>query len=185
MIDEARFPVEMVRGIPVVVAPEEIDITNAPRLRAALLDAASRGRAVVVDMSGTRFCDTAGLHALVGAHRRAVAEGGRLLLVVAANAVLRVFTITGLDQVLAHFASLDDALAAASPAAQADGQITPEGTIEVCLQVHRVSAAIGRATGVRGPALLLDARRVPAACGTAASRAGATLRPRPYPPGLR
>jgi anti-sigma B factor antagonist len=120
-MDEARFPVEMVRGTPVVVAPEEIDITNAPKLRAALLDAASRGcRTVVVDMSRTRFCDTAGLHALVGAHRRAEAEGSRVLLVIAANAVLRILAITGIDQVLAHFPSLDDALAAASSAAEAD-----------------------------------------------------------------
>lgn len=119
-MDEARFPVEMVRDIPVVVAPEEVDITNAAGLRAALLDAASRGRAaVVVDLSGTQFCDTTGLHALVGAHRRAAAEGGRVLLVVATNAVTRVLEITGLDQVLAHFASLDDALAAASPATRA------------------------------------------------------------------
>ena len=34
---EARFPVEAVRGVPVVAAPEEIDITNAEALRAALL----------------------------------------------------------------------------------------------------------------------------------------------------
>jgi len=121
MMEEVRFPVEMVRGTPVVVAPEEIDITNAPRLRAALLDAASRRRRiVVVDMSRTRFCDTAGLHALVGAHRRAQAEGGRVLLVVAANAVLRILAITGIDLVLAHFPSLDEALAAASSAADAD-----------------------------------------------------------------
>src|SRR5580704_16777743 len=120
MMNVVRFPVEMVRGIPVVVAPEEIDITNAPKLRAALLDAAARGRAaVVVDMSGTHFCDTAGLHALVSAHRRAQAEGSRVLLVVAANAVLRILAITGLDQVLAHFTSLDDALAAA-PANRSD-----------------------------------------------------------------
>jgi anti-sigma B factor antagonist len=116
-MDEVRFPVELIRGIPVVVAPEEVDITNAPKLRAALLDAASRGRrVVVVDMSRTRFCDTAGLHALVGAHRRAEAEGGRILLVIAANAVLRILAITGIDQVLAHFPSLGDALAAASSA---------------------------------------------------------------------
>src|SRR5580698_7840531 len=104
MMNEVRFPVEMVRGIPVVVAPEEIDITNAPRLRAALLDAAARGRAaVVVDMSGTHFCDTAGLHALVGAHRRAQAEGSRALLVLGGPTVLRVFSITGLDRVIPYF----------------------------------------------------------------------------------
>ena len=34
---DARFPVEVVSGVPVVVTPEEIDITNADGLRAALL----------------------------------------------------------------------------------------------------------------------------------------------------
>jgi anti-sigma B factor antagonist len=149
MMNEVRFPVEMVRGIPVVVAPEEIDITNAPRLRAALLDAASRRRAaVVVDMSGTHFCDTAGLHALVGAHRRAQAEGRRVLLVVAADAVLRILAITGLDQVLAQFSSLDDALAAA-PATRPDDQISPEGTIEVGLSRKRHRSAPPRSAGPR------------------------------------
>ncbi len=32
---EDSFPVELVRGVPVVTAPEEIDITNAAGLRAA------------------------------------------------------------------------------------------------------------------------------------------------------
>ena len=40
---EARFPVEMVSSVPVVVTPEEIDITNAAGLRAALLEAAAHG----------------------------------------------------------------------------------------------------------------------------------------------
>ena len=31
------FPVELVGGVPVVTAPEEIDITNAAGLRAGLL----------------------------------------------------------------------------------------------------------------------------------------------------
>jgi anti-sigma B factor antagonist len=86
-------------------------------LRAALLEAASTGHGrFVVDMSGTHFCDTAGLHALVSANKRAVAEGGRLLIVVTPGAVTRILSITGLDQVFAHFTSLADALAAASAA---------------------------------------------------------------------
>jgi anti-anti-sigma regulatory factor len=35
---DGRFPVEMVNGVPVVAAPEEIDITSAPALRSALLE---------------------------------------------------------------------------------------------------------------------------------------------------
>ena len=78
---EASFPVEAVSGVPVVTAPGEIDITNAARLRAALLEAAGYGsRTLVVDMTRTRFCDSAGLHVLVSAtagpgQRRRAAAG--------------------------------------------------------------------------------------------------------------
>jgi hypothetical protein len=51
-----RYPVEMVRGVPVVAAPAEIDARNADWLRAVLLEAACRGHGTfVVDMTGTRF----------------------------------------------------------------------------------------------------------------------------------
>ncbi len=109
---EVGFPVEMVGGVPVVVAPGEIDITSADDLRRALAAAAARGHGIfVVDMSPTRFCDSSGLHALMAAHRRAQAEGGEMLMVVPDSAILRVLAITGMDQVIPNFASLDEALA--------------------------------------------------------------------------
>jgi hypothetical protein len=65
---DAAFPVEMVNGVPVVLAPEEMDITNVDGLRMALLNSAAFGKATLVaDLSRTRSCDTTGLHALVGA----------------------------------------------------------------------------------------------------------------------
>jgi len=115
---ETRFPVELVEGVPVVGAPEEIDITNANDLRAAVLEAAGHGPGtLVVDMTRTRFCDSAGLHVLVSAHRRALAEGGAILLVISGGAVLRILTLTGIDGVILNFASLDEALAHAAKAA--------------------------------------------------------------------
>src|ERR1700760_2048675 len=118
--DDTGFPVKMIMGIPVVETPGEIDITNAPGLGKALADAAAAGNGtLVVDMSRTQFCDTAGIHALVAAHRRAVAGNGRLLLVTDAIAVQRIFAITGLDRVIASFTSLEEALASASPGAEA------------------------------------------------------------------
>jgi hypothetical protein len=49
---EVRFPVEVSGGVPVVAAPEEIDITSAEGLREALLEAAARGHGTfVVDMA--------------------------------------------------------------------------------------------------------------------------------------
>lgn len=107
--------VDVVRGVRVVTVPEEVDITNAAGLRAALLQAAADGSpALVVDMTRTRFCDSAGLRVLVDAHKRALAEGRAVLLAVPAAAVLRVLEITGIDQVIPHFASLDDAVAHAT-----------------------------------------------------------------------
>jgi anti-anti-sigma factor len=58
---DGSFPVEIVKGMPVVAAPEEIDITNAEALRAALLEAAANGYdTLVVDMTRTQFCDSSG-----------------------------------------------------------------------------------------------------------------------------
>jgi anti-anti-sigma factor len=115
-----RFPVEMVGGVPVVAAPDEIDITNAEALRSALIKAAANGnRTLVVDMTRTQFCDSSGLHTLIAAHKRAGAEGRELLLVIPSTAVLRVFALTAMDRVIPNFTSLAEALA--QPAASANG----------------------------------------------------------------
>lgn len=112
-MSDAKFTAKLVNGIPVVDAPEDIDITNAADLRAALLAPAEQGHKIfVVDMSRTTFCDTAGLHILVLAQKWARADGGEVRLVVPSLNVLRIFTITGIDRVLPRFASVDKALAA-------------------------------------------------------------------------
>jgi anti-sigma B factor antagonist len=106
---------EVVSGVPVVAAPEEIDITTAEGLRSALLEAAAHGHGtLVVDMTLTRFCDSSGIHTLLTAHHRAQAEGGELLLVIPAMAALRAFQITGVDRVIPTVTSLDQALAQTS-----------------------------------------------------------------------
>jgi anti-sigma B factor antagonist len=128
---DVGFAVEVIRGAPVVVTPEEIDITNAAGLRAALLQAAllqeallqeaGHGRGTfVVDMTRTRFCDSAGIHALVDAHKRARDGGGQMLLAVAGTSVPRIFEITGIDRAVPRFPSLEEALDHI-PAAEAPG----------------------------------------------------------------
>ena len=120
---EDRFPVEVVQGVPVVAAPEEIDITNAEALRAALLTAAAAADGcgtLVVDMTRTRFCDSSGLHALIAVHKRAGAEGREVLLVIPSAAVLRVFALIGIDMVIPNFTSLAEALAQTAATARPD-----------------------------------------------------------------
>jgi anti-anti-sigma factor len=107
----AGFPLTTISGLPVVSGPAEIDIANAGELRVALQAAAAQGHAtVVVDLSETAFCDTAGLQVLVLAHRRAAAEGGGLRLVVRAATLLRLFSLTGVDHVIPNFSTVDEAL---------------------------------------------------------------------------
>ena len=114
-MQDGRFPVELVNDVPVVAAPEEIDITNAAELRAALLEAAARGHGTLVaDLTRTQFCDSSGLHTLLAAHKRATAEGGEMLLVIPGTAVLRVFALTCVDRIIPNFTTLEEALAQTS-----------------------------------------------------------------------
>jgi anti-anti-sigma factor len=64
-------------------------------------------------MTQTRFCDSAGLHTLLTAHKRARTEGGEVLLVIPSAAILRVFAITGADRMILNFTTLAEALAQA------------------------------------------------------------------------
>jgi len=124
----------MAGGVPVVTAPAEIDTTTAGQLRAILFGWHTRGHAtVVVDMTHTQFCDSAGLRELVRAHKRARAEGGELRLVLPADgAVMRVFTVTGLDRLIPHFPVPEQALAqvptaTGRPRRQGPGRGSPAG----------------------------------------------------------
>ena len=94
----------------VVILPAEIDMANACRAGKDLRAAFAPGvRIVIADMSGTRFCDTSGVHALVQAHQQAMTSGAELRVVPSAP-VLRVLAILGLDCWLAIYPSLHQAL---------------------------------------------------------------------------
>lgn len=124
------FLVDVVGGVSVVTAPEEIDITNAEALRSALLQAAANGPATLaVDMTRTEFCDSSGPHALLAAHKRAEAAGGEVLLVITSALVLRVFALTGVDRMIPNFPSLAEALARPARAANGHGRQRDHGDI--------------------------------------------------------
>lgn len=110
-----RYP--LINGTAVVSASAEIDVTTAEQLQMDLLEAGRHGHAtVVVDMARTRFCDSAGLDVPAEAHRRALAEGGGLRLVIpVGGAVARLLFLTGLDCFIPSFGSLEGALASGCP----------------------------------------------------------------------
>jgi anti-anti-sigma factor len=80
-----------------------------------LLSALGLGAAVVViDMSATTFCDSAGVQAIITAYRHAAANGTQLRLV--ATTMLRILALVGADQLVPIYPTLDAALADAPPA---------------------------------------------------------------------
>jgi anti-sigma B factor antagonist len=107
---DGRPPYEVVNGMPVVAAPEEIDVTNAPDMRSDLEEAAADGHGtLVLDMTKTRFCDSSGIHTLLAVHQRAQCGGGELRLVIPDPTAVRIFTITGVDRVIPSVPSLEEA----------------------------------------------------------------------------
>jgi anti-sigma B factor antagonist len=114
---EAGYRVRRVGEQAVITMAAEIDVTNADEIRQALLAAASDSAAVlIIDMSGTTFCDSAGVQAIIDARNKATATRTQLRLV--ATAVLRILTLTGVDQLIPIYPTLEAALAE-KPTAQA------------------------------------------------------------------
>jgi anti-anti-sigma factor len=98
----------------VIALQGELDLATAPRL-CVRIDAARRGslRRILVDLTTAEFCDSAGLRALIGAHREVVAHGRRMAVAaVADSAVGRLFALTGAAELLEIHQDCDAALAA-------------------------------------------------------------------------
>jgi len=90
----------------------EIDVSSSDRLREQVAQLLARGRTdLVVDLTGVTFMDSTGLGLLVGTLKRVRVAGGRLVLVVDSERLLKVFRITGLTQVFTIRTSVADALA--------------------------------------------------------------------------
>ena len=105
------YEISWIEAVPVISAPAEVDITNVDELLQAMRLCTDSGHTtLVIDMSETTFCDSAGVNQLVRAQKRAAAAGGEVRLVISTAAVMRLLAIIGVDRVLPIFTSLEDAL---------------------------------------------------------------------------
>ncbi len=112
------YPVRWAGSRAVVTLPEHIDVSNADQIREELLSVINRGaNEVIADMAATISCDHAGADAVARAYQRAVVSGAQLRLVVTAQIVRRVLSLSGLDRLISIYPSLDAAIAAGTPAA--------------------------------------------------------------------
>jgi anti-anti-sigma factor len=108
--DDRDYTLRWAGSQAVITMPAEIDATNAGRVRRELLSAATPEVPVlIIDMTGTTFCDCAGVRAIIAAYQHAALTGTQLRL--AATTVLRIFTIIGADQLIPVYPALEAALA--------------------------------------------------------------------------
>jgi anti-sigma B factor antagonist len=74
---------------------------------------------VIADLTSTVFCDSAGARQFVLSHNYADFHDAQMRFVIPDPNMLRIVTLTGLDQLLSIYPSLDAALSA-GPALDAD-----------------------------------------------------------------
>ncbi len=99
----------------VLAVSGEVDVYTAPALRDRIADLLDGGQhRLVIDLAGVEFLDSTGLGVLVAGLNRAREVGGSLSLVCPQERVLKLFRITGLDEVFTVHSTVDEALASSS-----------------------------------------------------------------------
>ncbi|MGP8000761.1 MAG: STAS domain-containing protein [Streptosporangiaceae bacterium] len=108
-----HLPVNWHGQLAVITMPEEIDMSNGAEIQDGLLAAIGQHpQVLIVDMTSTTFCDSAGVRAIMLSHRQASAEGSGLRLVIGSPGVHRVFSIIGAGEIVQIHPDLASALAA-------------------------------------------------------------------------
>jgi anti-sigma B factor antagonist len=92
----------------VVTVLGAVDTLTAETFRQRVIAAFELSPRVVCDISTVGFFDSTGLGALVDGRNRAVAIAGSLELVCTNPSMLKLFSITGLDELFPVHRSLDD-----------------------------------------------------------------------------
>lgn len=99
------------RRVAVSEVAGEIDLRTSETLRARLFELLDEGfSGIVVDFDEVLFCDASGLGTLVAVHNRLRGRGGELRVARARAPQRRLFQITGLDQVIALYDTVEDAV---------------------------------------------------------------------------
>lgn len=110
---ELEIPDHDADGWTIVTPVGEIDVAGAPNLRDRLTELIAGGSSqIIVDLEAVDFIDSTGLGVLVGALRRARTADGDVRMVCTNSRILKVFDITGLDEVFTIVGSVEEAMAA-------------------------------------------------------------------------
>ncbi len=93
----------------IITVSGEVDLATSPELDNAIIDAIESGTSsVAIDLTDVSFMDSSGLGVIVRGLKRCREADKDLDLVITNERVLKVFGITGLDQVIPIHDSIED-----------------------------------------------------------------------------
>ena len=111
---DVQLKTRTVDGVSILEVAGELDIYTSPKLKSAIQNALTAGRArVVVNLLRTTYLDSTALSVLTTAQKQAREAGGNLGLVFDQPQIEKIFTITGLQRVFPIFRTETDAMAEA------------------------------------------------------------------------
>ena len=94
----------------IVALVGDLDLASVPTVRSASAEIAADGwKHVVVDLGDVNFIDSAGMGALIGLRRRALAAGGECVLASPTSEVSRQLEAAELDRLFAVYTDVDEA----------------------------------------------------------------------------
>ena len=98
--------------VTIVDLTDEIDVSQAPRLRQALVELFENKavKKLLINMTDVIYIDSAGLSVLIAAHRQANDRNGTFGLSNLQQPVRQVCHITGIDKVIQIFPTVEEAL---------------------------------------------------------------------------
>jgi anti-anti-sigma factor len=109
----SRLELERIDGVPVARPREDIDAANARAMREELADCLGAADRLVLDLSRTRYIDSAGIDMLFRLHELLRQRRTALLLVIPQSSQLtRLAQIVALDRAMAIHETVEQALGA-------------------------------------------------------------------------
>jgi anti-anti-sigma factor len=139
-----RLALEYLEGVPVARPRGDIDAANASRINEELADCLAGGSdRIVLDLSETRYLDSAAIDVLFRLHERLRQRRARLLVVIPPSSqLIRLAELVGLTTSLAVYESVQQALARAPAVGDGSrGGEAREGTPTPDDRAHEAQAA--------------------------------------------
>ena len=109
-MDELKISVTAGPAHTLVTVAGECDLHTGRQLRDVLTSEVSRGvRRLILDLSGLAFMDSAGMQVLLSVRTVLIVRGAIMALVSPQPVVARILELTGADQIIPVYGTLEDA----------------------------------------------------------------------------